>query len=102
MRKIVSVPHSEIKAHLDREKEAKKLKSQSSLIIERGVLGSDGDASCRSISISLTFHWTLKIANTNCSSFKLQHCEYTFNLEIDLCVGRILPFDAPSAYLGLS
>jgi len=26
MRQIVSVPHSEIKAHLDKEKEAKKLK----------------------------------------------------------------------------
>jgi hypothetical protein len=26
MRKIISVPHSEIQAHLDREKEAKKLK----------------------------------------------------------------------------
>jgi hypothetical protein len=26
MQKIISVPHSEIKAHLDREKEAKKLK----------------------------------------------------------------------------
>jgi hypothetical protein len=26
MRQIVQVPHSEIKAHLDREKEAKKLK----------------------------------------------------------------------------
>jgi predicted GIY-YIG superfamily endonuclease len=26
MKEIVSVPHSEIKAHLDREKEAKKLK----------------------------------------------------------------------------
>lgn len=26
MKEIISVPHSEIKAHLDREKEAKKLK----------------------------------------------------------------------------